>query len=197
MEDCFRIMWHKSLDSTNKQAHRLLSETDLTDILSVIAAEEQTAGRGQGSHSWTSAPGENLTFSLILNFEAKAGPYRFAGLQFSGGLEAIKQQIINSLICPVICEFLRREGVEARVKLPNDIWVGERKICGILVENILRGTFVRYSIVGVGLNLNQKVFPAELPNPVSLTQLNGKNYKPEKVLSELVDLFRKKNIETI
>ena len=196
MEYCFNIMWHNCLDSTNKQAHRLLNETSMTDILSVIAAREQTAGRGQGTHTWTSAPGENLTFSMILNFEPAQVAWRFAGVQLRDGLEAVKQQIINTLICPVICDFLSAEGVQAHVKQPNDIWVGNKKICGILVENILRGSHVRYSIVGVGLNLNQTDFPAELPNPVSLTQLTGKKYKPENVLSELVGLFCKKNMES-
>lgn len=65
------ILWSNSLDSTNKEAVRLLQAGSLTDKLSFIAALEQTSGRGQEDHIWTSAPGENLTFSVVFQLNGK------------------------------------------------------------------------------------------------------------------------------
>lgn len=169
------ILWSNSLDSTNKEAVRLLQAGSLTDKLSFIAALEQTSGRGQGDHIWTSAPGENLTFSVVL--------------QDPGFCDAGTLDLINSYVCPVIRRFLQEEGIESWVKAPNDIWVGDRKICGILIENFIIGSRVEASIIGIGLNLNQESWPSDIPNPVSLFQLNGKKYKPEDVLLRLVPMF--------
>ena len=88
------------------------------------------------------------------------------------------------MISPSIAlrRYLLRKRVSARIKWPNDIYVGDRKICGILIENILHGPEVSSSIVGIGLNLNQTEFPPDLPNPVSLSLLTGRSYDPVKEL---------------
>ena len=170
------IIWSDRLDSTNKEAARLLTEGRLSDKLSLIAAVEQTAGRGQGDHLWTSAPGENLTFSVVLR-----------NPEFC---DASSLSLINDYVCPVITDFLRKEGVEnSWIKAPNDIWVGDRKICGILIENFILGGRVTATIIGIGLNLKQKVWPSDLPNPVSLSELTGKNYDPREVLLRLAPEF--------
>ena len=83
-------------------------------------------------------------------------------------------------------DYLLEKGVEARIKWPNDIWVGDKKICGILIENILKGKQIRHSIIGIGLNLNEERWPEELPNPVSLKQLTGVHYDTVKELEALV-----------
>lgn len=167
------IIWFESLDSTNRELRRRI---DACDNLSIVAARTQTAGRGQGSHKWSSRPGENLTFSLLLRFG-------------KGLLHARDEQIINDWITPVITDFLAGEGVEAWVKKPNDIWVNDKKIAGILIENILDGEYVSESIVGIGFNLNQTDWSEDLPNPVSLSQLTGKEYSPEAVLECLASRF--------
>ena len=82
-------------------------------------------------------------------------------------------------------DYLLERGITARIKWPNDIWVGERKICGILIENILEGSFVRESIVGIGLDVNEENWPDNLPNPVSMKQLTGVHYNLD---AELVAL---------
>lgn len=166
------IIWHDVLDSTNKEARRLIESGLTDDKMTFVAAKSQTNGRGQGDHLWHSAPGENLTFSAIVRYAPDE-------------LAAKDQQEINARILPVICTFLREEGVEPRIKLPNDVYVGDRKICGILVENILMGADLLWSIIGIGLNLNENDFPADLPNPVSLHQLTGKKYSPEEAMTRL------------
>lgn len=169
------IFWHESLKSTNNELKTRLHEFD---NLSIIAAKSQVEGRGQGDHTWFSSPGKNLTFSVLLCFEP-------------GMLAARDEQIINTFATPVICEFLSREGISAWVKQPNDIWVEDKKICGILVENVLEGKWVRYSVVGMGLNINEETFPDDLPNPVSLFQLTGKKYPLEETLERIHELCKK------
>ena len=82
-------------------------------------------------------------------------------------------------------EFLASEGITARIKWPNDIYVGDLKICGILIENILDGSNVSASIIGVGLNLNQTDFPSDIPNPTSISLLTGRRYDPARTLERL------------
>ena len=164
------ILWLESTDSTN---YALRAQRSGLDNLSIVAAKGQTAGRGQGSHTWYATPGRNLTFSILYRF-GEACP-----------LEAADAILITQVTTLAIRDYLLAHGVEARIKWPNDIWVGDRKICGILIENTLEGAAVRESIVGIGLNLNDTGWPAELPNPVSLTELTGKRYRLQTELKRL------------
>ncbi len=148
----------KSTDSTNSELRRRLSQSD---NLSIIAAEMQSAGRGQGEHTWHSEPGRNLTFSILLRHRC---------------LKASDALAVTSIMALGISDYLRTKGIEPWIKWPNDIWVGEKKICGILVENTIHAGMIDYSIVGVGLDLNQTDWPSELPNPVSLKDLTGQEY---------------------
>ncbi len=169
------ILWYESLESTNSELRKRVGSLD---NLSIVAAKSQTSGRGQGDHKWFSTPDTNLTFSILLKFKP-------------GELKAVDEQIINSFATPSIRSFLAEEGVESWVKQPNDIYVGDRKICGILVETVLEGPWVIYSIVGIGLNINQENFPDDLPNPISLFQLTGKKYPLEQTLERIHDLCKK------
>ena len=166
------VEWLETIDSTNSEAKR---RSGALDNLSVLAAVEQTAGRGRGSHSWISTPGENLTFTVVLHF----GPGGIAPLPAS---EAVR---ITHFCTLAVCDFLEGEGLKPRIKWPNDVWVEDRKICGILIENSFAEGLVTEAIVGIGLNLNQKEFDPALPNPVSLQQLTGRNYDPAATLDRL------------
>ncbi|MBQ7622981.1 MAG: biotin--[Bacteroidales bacterium] len=168
------ILWFDSLESTNRTARELSGSLD---NLSVLAAREQTAGRGQGSHGWTSAPGENLTFSVL-----------FRPLQ----LDAADILLLTCAVTLGIRDYLFSKDVKARIKWPNDIWVADRKICGILIENRLDAGLVAESIIGIGFNLNQQGWPPEIPNPVSLRLLTGKEYKPETELHALACRIRER-----
>lgn len=165
MDKLTDIRWYDSVESTNDEARRLIRDLD---NLSVIAARCQTAGRGQGDHKWHSLPGENLTFSVVLKFGER-------GLAPLAARDAL---LITETVTLALRLYLEEKGITVRIKWPNDIYTGDRKICGILIENILQGQDVASSIVGIGLNLNQTEFPSDLPNPVSLALLTGSRYDP-------------------
>ena len=171
MENKIRIKWFDALDSTNDEILRHISDYD---NLSVVAAVEQFAGRGQRGNRWLTRPGENLTFSLLLR--PSDLPVR----------DVMSVTFVSTL---VVRDWLRSKGVPAIVKWPNDIYVGNRKICGMLVENGLEGTSVAWSVIGIGINLNQSVFPGELVNPTSLKRLTGKDYDLKESLEEICRLF--------
>lgn len=178
------IIWLESIDSTNEEARRRLPELD---NLSVLSAHQQTAGRGQRGNIWTSAPGENLTFSLVLKY----GP---------GGITPIRatdQSAISEVTALSIVDLLSSHSIESKIKWPNDIYVGDRKICGILIEHSVRDAYLSYSIVGVGLNVNQTEFDPALPNPTSM--MLSSSCHPEQsegsiplhpLLEEYMDIFK-------
>ena len=166
-----QIKWFEELDSTNDELLRHLSQYD---NLSVVAALRQTAGRGQRGNRWLSAGGENLTFSLLLR-PASLPARGFMSLTYMATLA------VKSWLC--------RQGVPAVIKWPNDIYVGKRKICGMLVENSLSEGRVATSVIGIGLNLNQTDFPGELINPVSLRLLTGQEYPLPATLEALLAAF--------
>ena len=171
MESKIRIKWLEEADSTNNVLLRHIRDYD---NLSVVAAVTQTAGRGQRGNRWVSAPGDNLTFSLLLRPE---------------GLPVREVMAVTCLATLAVRDRLRDEGVQAVIKWPNDIYVGKKKICGMLVENGLEGTDVDWSVVGIGINLNQTEFPGEVLNPTSLKRLTGRSYELapflEKVCQEI------------
>ena len=164
MENVMRIKWFEELDSTSSE---LLRHVGDYDNLSVVAAVNQTAGRGQRGNRWLSAPGDNLTFSLVLKPEA---------------LPAREVMALTCLATLAVRDTLRSEGVPAVVKWPNDVYVGKRKICGMLVENGLEGGRIAWSVIGIGINLNQAEFPAGVQNPTSLKLLTGRTFDVHAVL---------------
>ena len=152
------IKWFESLASTNNEAKKHITDYD---NLSLIATIEQSAGRGQGTHTWYTTPGKNLTFTIVFNPE---------------NLPASEALYLTRITTLSLLSYLAARGVRARIKWPNDIWVEDKKICGILIENILEGNLVHNSIIGIGLNINESGWPEDLPNPVSLGELTGKSY---------------------
>ena len=173
MESKTDIIWLERVDSTNDEARRHISEID---NLSVVSALEQTKGRGQRGNRWSSQPGENLTFSLVVkDFRIKANEQ-----------SAISQATALSLI-----DLLSRHEIKARIKWPNDIYAGDEKICGILIENSLKGSEIDWSIIGIGLNVNQTAFPEDLPNPTSMKLCTGNSnpYNTREILEEFMGIF--------
>lgn len=171
------IIWLDEADSTNNEAKRQIK--GLSDM-SVIAAVRQTAGRGQRNNTWLSEPGMNLTFSIVLKYGAGA---------FSN-ISPADQAIISQTISKTMVDLLSRHGIEARIKLPNDIYVGSKKICGILIEHTLRGSSLLYTIIGVGLNVNQTIFDESLPNPTSMVlESNSGPLEIHSLLDELLEIF--------
>lgn len=166
-----RIIWLDTIDSTNSEALRRLPELEGGTVL---AARDQTAGRGQRGNTWFTEPGKNLTFSLILKDLPLSAP------------EAMRICVLSSVA--VAC-FLESRGVQASIKWPNDIYTGGRKICGMLIENTLGpGGRVVASVVGIGINVNQTVFP-QLANATSLALCTGREYALEPALEDFLALF--------
>lgn len=161
------IEWLDQCPSTNTE---LSSRADLPHGY-CIAARTQTAGRGQRGNTWEAEPGKNLTFSLLLRPD---------------GLEARRQFELSMAVSLAIVDTLEAYGIDARIKWPNDIYVGLKKLAGILIENRLSGSMIDRAIVGVGLNVNQEVFRSDAPNPVSMKQLTGRQYALDELLNALV-----------
>ena len=92
---------------------------------------------------------------------------------------------VTCLATLAVRDRLRMEGVRAVIKWPNDVYVGNRKICGMLVENGLEGTSLAWSVVGIGLNMNQTEFPPEVMNPTSLKRLTGRTFQLDEFLESL------------
>lgn len=122
--------------------------------LSLIWAETQTKGRGQRGNSWESETGKNLTFSIMTH---------------PTFLAAENQFILSKAVSLAIVDTLGVYGINAKIKWPNDIYVNDKKICGILIECDVNGNgMLQRTIVGVGLNVNQKLFVSDAPNPTSM-----------------------------
>ncbi|MBR5176317.1 MAG: biotin--[Bacteroidales bacterium] len=163
MADKLNIRWMEETDSTQEEVRRHFSEYD---NLSVAAAILQTAGRGQRGNTWHSRGGENLTFSMVLRFGEEGFP----------ALSANKSFLITKAATLAVAKYLNEKGIACSIKWPNDIYVRNKKICGMLIENTLASGNIASSIVGIGLNVNQKEFPAQLLNPTSMTVLTGKSF---------------------
>lgn len=167
------IIWRDTCPSTNSDPAVLDPEAPHG---LVVAAREQTAGRGQRGNTWECEPGSNLSFSIVLR---------------PGDLHAARQFCISEAVALAVAETveeeLRRNGVDdpVYVKWPNDIYVGDRKICGILIENTITGTHIDKSIVGIGLNVNQREFHSDAPNPVSIIQLTARETPLQPLLDRL------------
>ncbi len=107
-------------------------------------------------------------------------------------LEASDALLLTCVASLSIRSYLEEKGISAGIKWPNDIWVDGRKICGMLIENRLEGSRIKESIIGIGLNINETGWPAELPNPVSLTELTGEQYDIRKELEILSKTIRRR-----
>jgi BirA family biotin operon repressor/biotin-[acetyl-CoA-carboxylase] ligase len=173
------IIWHNVLDSTNSEAVRQLADLD---NLSVIATKKQTEGKGQGEHIWLSEEGMNLTFSIIL---------KYADYPLYKRIQACDQAIISHITALSIIKFLEEKGIKAKIKLPNDIYVNNNKICGILIRHSIKGNELANTVIGIGININQTIFDPSLPNPTSLALETGKTYEIEKQLEEYLAAFNK------
>ena len=165
----FKIVHIDETDSTN----RWLKDNGEGDM--VVVASYQTAGKGCGTNSWESERGKNLTFSLLIHPE---------------GIPANRQFHITEAVSVALCELL--EGYiynKVEIKWPNDIYVGDKKLCGILIENRLQGAEIKDCIIGIGLNVNQREFLSDAPNPVSLYQLTGKELDRDELLKAFLENF--------
>jgi BirA family biotin operon repressor/biotin-[acetyl-CoA-carboxylase] ligase len=136
----------------------------------VIYAGEQTSGRGQQGNKWVSGYNKNLTVSIIL---------------IPASLPAASQFLISKAVSVALVNLLSEYTTGISIKWPNDIYAGNDKIAGILIEHSIKGDRVESSVVGIGLNLNQSEFSSDLPNPVSLGIITGMDFNREIILNKL------------
>lgn len=167
----------ESIDSTNTFAQELLSKSNPIEG-TVISAGFQTAGKGQANNIWQSEAGKNLLMSFIL---------------YPHFLKPTKQFYLSMFSANAVISYLREvlPQHEVRIKWPNDIYVGFQKLGGMLIVNTLKVDKIEHSVVGIGLNINQKVFDSNLPNPISLSLLTGQDHTLESTMNGLLSFLDK------
>lgn len=165
----YTIQEFPSLTSTNQQANSYpyIETKDRTVILTYC----QTAGRGQVGNKWECEANQNFTFSIFYKPER---------------LKAMDQFNLSMVVALGCRRFIGRYCDDCTIKWPNDIYVGDQKIAGILIEHTIMGDCVAQTIAGIGININQKEFKSDAPNPIALTHITGQNYNLEELLIQLI-----------
>lgn len=184
-DNSVRVIRLQETDSTNNYL-RQLAATDrsaLGERLTVAVADYQTAGRGQGTNTWESEPGKNLLFSILCHPVYVPIPAQFTIS------EAIALAIRDSLDKVLNAQPSATNRTPISIKWPNDIYVDDCKICGILIENNLGGGHIRDCIIGIGIDVNQEAFHSDAPNPVSLRQILGHEVDREALLQDVIRRF--------
>ncbi len=167
----------QSVDSTNNYARTLVQQGLAEDGMAIFA-HQQTAGKGQRGNSWHTERDSNITLSLLLNPRS---------------MRVNEQFQLNACVAISLHHFFYKyAGDDTKIKWPNDLYWQDRKAGGILIENIIgpvddksSASAWKWSIIGIGVNINQVEFPSSLPNPVSLKQITGKSHPPVQLAKEL------------
>jgi len=165
----YKIFEVEETSSTNKLASKLPIE-EFSDRC-VLLTWKQTAGVGQRGNYWESKPNKNISITISL---------------MPSKLYASEQFAISMIIALGCMDFISKYTSHACIKWPNDIYIKDKKIGGILIEHSILGEYIERSLCGIGLNINQSKFVSSAPNPVSLQQLIGKESSLSKVLEELL-----------
>lgn len=168
----YRLIRLEETDSTNRYLHDYHPSED--EAMTVVVANNQTAGKGCGTNTWESERGKNLLLSVLVHPTMVPVAKQFL-LSMSGAL-AVK-------------DVLDRYAEDITLKWPNDVYWKDKKICGTLIETTLSGGRMKDCVFGIGLNVNQNVFVSDAPNPVSLCQIVGHEIDREKLLDELLRSF--------
>ncbi len=164
-----KIIFEKHLPSTNTYAIKLLA-SERPPEGTIIRTDFQSAGRGQPGNKWESEEGKNLLFSIVL-YPNQISP----GDQF----------IVSMTVSLGILDFVGAHASCSTIKWPNDIYVKDDKIAGILIESSTMGNRLQHMIAGIGLNINQDEFHSNARNPISLKQVTGNEYNLDSCLDEL------------
>jgi len=172
----------KRTGSTNSYLTNLTAKEKLSEG-TVVITQMQERGKGQRGTFWESEPGKNLTLSILLE---------------PTFLKPDEQFILNKVVSLAVLEFVclcltsnssprgeEHKRSETAIKWPNDIYIGTKKIAGILIENSVSGNKLQQSIIGIGINVNQENFSKKLPNPTSFKIVSGKYFDLDECLSQL------------
>jgi len=163
------------IDSTNNFVFELFKKAKVKEG-SVYITDDQYAGRGHNQNHWESEKGKNLTLSLVIH---------------PGFIEPSQQFHITQFISLAITDFLKTivNKNDVKIKWPNDIYIKDSKVCGILIQNSIVGNKTDYSIVGIGLNVNQKEFYSDAPNPISIINCINEESDLDKLLNSLLNFI--------
>lgn len=160
------VIFLQETHSTNTDAMDLLSKTNPPEGTCIIT-DFQTVGRGQIGRTWHSERGKNLLVSYIF---------------YPKQLNAIDQFYLNIVASLALVGTLAKLGVAVKIKWPNDIYYDDYKLTGILIQNVLYGSIIKSTVVGIGLNVNQAEFSSLIPNPISITNIT-------KTMHDLQDVY--------
>lgn len=164
-----QIIRLNEIHSTNDYLEEILMEKQLPEG-SMVVARHQTHGKGQGNNHWESEAGRNLTFSVVL---------------YPDFILAEQQFLLTQLTSLSLCQLLDSLELPERamIKWPNDIYLGNRKVAGMLIKNNICNNAISQTIAGIGLNVNQTVFTANAPIAVSLAMITGREYNLDDLLT--------------
>lgn len=171
---------HTEVESTYLFLEHAVQEDPSLACGAFIDTISQKAGRGQRGNSWYASPGKNIHPSFTV-----------AGT----GLSAINGWRIAEWVACALCTLVeeliaaQKEHHTVYIKWPNDIYIGKKKVAGILISHTLAGDLISHSLVGIGLNINEEVFPSSLPNPVSIRQITAMQYDLAAIRTRLKELL--------
>ena len=166
-----KITHFKTLESTNQYLQNLLNK-GIDIVNNIVVTDFQTSGKGQGKNVWQSEDRKNLLFSIALDMSFLKAENQF-----------LLTQIVSVTMIDVLKKYLPEESLF--IKWPNDIYFNDKKIAGILIKNEIKGMMMGTSIIGIGLNVNQTSFDENLPNPISMKMITGKEYNLETLLNDI------------
>lgn len=164
-----QIVYKSATESTNTLANQTIGSIDSEGI--VFIADYQAKGRGQRGNSWESEPEKNLTISVLV---------------YPNFLEIFDNYYLSKVVANSIVGALAAFEIRANIKWPNDIYVNNEKIAGVLIENGLLGSTISHSIWGIGINVNQYHFMSDAPNPTSMRIQKGFDLDRNMVLHSLL-----------
>ena len=175
---CIRL---DNINSTNSYLAGLSSDKDLHEG-TVVLTHNQEQGRGQRGTFWESEAGKNLTLSILLK-----PTFLRPDDQFSIS-KAIALGVADCVVNVL-------DMISVKIKWPNDIYIGDKKVAGILIENSVSGNSIGHSIIGIGINVNQEKFSAELPNPTSFKLIAKKTFDLENCLEKLCSCIERRYLQ--
>ena len=168
-----------AIDSTNSYLKKIILEKDISDY-TIVTANFQTEGKGQLGYMWESEDSKNLLCSIYKK---------------DLGIKVEDQFVISMLVSLSIIRTLEKLNLpKLYIKWPNDIMSGNKKICGILVENMVKQNSIKESVIGIGLNVNQDTFK-NLPNATSIKKIKGVAFNIDELLNDLANNIKKQFID--
>ena len=171
---------YSRLESTNQFAIEYLSKNNPSEG-TVISTYNQVNGRGQIGSKWESEAYKNISLSIILYPTFLSAQHQFR-----------LNQVIALGVFDCITKYINKK---VKVKWPNDIYVEDDKIAGILIQNTLSALKIQSSIIGIGININQKTFISDAPNPTSFSLETGKDFKLNEIRTVLCECIEKRYLQ--